>query len=44
MTFTENSALVKTWVRLIQSGTYTVDAVPDLGNLKEIVKMVLDEA
>lgn len=34
-TFNENSELVKTWVRLVQSGQYK--EVPEIGNLKEIV-------
>lgn len=33
--FNENSELVKTWVRLVQSGQYK--EVPEIGNLKEIV-------
>lgn len=34
-TFNENSELVKTWVRLVQSGQYK--EIPEIGNLKEIV-------
>lgn len=33
--FNENSELVKTWVRLVQSEQYK--EVPEIGNLKEIV-------
>lgn len=43
MVFTEKSALAKTWVRLIQSKAYTLEDVPNIGNLKEIVETVLNE-
>lgn len=36
-TFNENSELAKTWVRLVQSGQYKKEEVPEIGNLKEIV-------
>ena len=39
--FDENSGLVKTWVNLIENGVYTIDDVPDLSNLKEVVASVL---
>lgn len=35
--------IVKTWVSLVLAGTYTQEQVPDLGNLREVVKKVLDE-
>lgn len=43
--FNENSGLVKVWVRLIQKNgdKYKLEDVPDIGNLKEIVKSVLDK-
>lgn len=37
MLFDENSGLVKVWVNLVRAGTYTIDQVPELFNLKEIV-------
>lgn len=41
--FNKNSALVKIWVSLILAGTYTIEQVPNLSNLKEIVLEVLNE-
>ena len=41
--FNESSVIVKTWVSLVMSGTYTQEQVPNLGNLREVVKKVLDE-
>lgn len=41
MTFTENSALVKMWVRNVQNGNYLKEQVPDLFNLREIVYTAL---
>lgn len=35
--FTEESAVVKSWVRLIKAGTYSLEDVPELSNLKEVV-------
>ncbi len=44
MVFTKNSALVKNvWVPLILAEVYTVEQVPVLGNLKQIVQQVLAE-
>ena len=40
--FNENSGLVKTWVSLIRQGTYTFNQVPNLSNLREVVKKVLE--
>ena len=42
MVFTENSGLVKVWVSLILNGTHTLDQVPDLFNLKEVVTQVVN--
>ena len=36
--FNESSMIVKTWVSLVLAGTYTQEQVPDLGNLREVVK------
>lgn len=43
MVFTKDSIIVKTWVSLILAGTYTIDDVPNIGNLREVVQEVLDE-
>lgn len=39
--FDENSGLVKIWVGLIEKGTYTLEQVPELSNLKTVVGQVL---
>lgn len=39
--FNENSAIVSTWVKLVRNGTYALDQVPTLFNLKEVVASVL---
>jgi len=41
MTFTRNSGLVKVWVSLVLAGTYTLDQVPQLFNLKDVVTEVV---
>ena len=44
MIFDKNSALVKNvWVPLILAGVYSLEQVPALGNLKQIVQQVLAE-
>lgn len=43
MIFNEQSIIVKTWARLVQSGKYTRDQVPDIGNLKDVVHGILDQ-
>lgn len=40
--FNENSGLVKVWVSLVLAGAYTIDQVPNLSNLKEVVTQVLN--
>jgi hypothetical protein len=40
--FNENSGLVKVWVSLVLNGTYTLDQVPNLSNLKEVVTQVVN--
>lgn len=42
MTFTENSGLVRIWVRNVESGKYTLDQVPKIFNLQEVVKSCVD--
>ncbi len=39
--FNENSGLVKVWIRQIEEGKQTIEAVPALGNLKEIVAAII---
>ncbi len=40
--FNKDSGLVKTWVDLITRGTYTVEQVPNLFNLREVVAEILE--
>ena len=42
MKFTKDSGLVKTWVNLIKQGAYTIEQVPNLSNLREVVASVLE--
>lgn len=42
--FNKDSGLVKVWVSLILAGVYTFEDVPNLSNLREVVKQVLEEA
>lgn len=43
MTFNKDSGLVKyVWVPLVNSGVFTLEDVPALGNLKEIVEIEID--
>lgn len=41
MTFNEKSGLVQVWVTLIKKGIYSIDQVPELSNLKTVVRKVL---
>ena len=41
--FNENSGLVQIWVRLIQSGTQSLDNVPNLSNLQDIVFSIISK-
>lgn len=43
MTFTKDSGLVKVWVSLVLAGTYTLEQVPQLFNLKTLVTEVVNE-
>ena len=43
MKFTNKHQIVKSWVALVLAGTYTVDQVPKLFNLREVVTEVLSE-
>lgn len=42
MKYTKDNGLVKIWVSLVMSGAYTVDQVPKLFNLKEVVTEVVN--
>ncbi|WP_411552181.1 CD1375 family protein [Paenibacillus lautus] len=42
MVFSKDSGLVKVWVSLVMAGTYTLDQVPQLYNLKPIVTEVVN--
>lgn len=39
--FNKNSALVKIWVSLVLVGTYTLEQVPVMSNLKDVVTEVV---
>lgn len=40
--FDKDSALVKVWLKLINDKTKTIDDVPSLGNLKEVIEEILN--
>jgi len=42
MTFSKDSGLVKVWVGLVMEGTYRLDQVPSLYNLKTVVTDVIN--
>lgn len=42
--FNENSGLVKVWVNLVMAGIYTIEQVPNLSNLREVVTLVINNA
>lgn len=41
--FNENSGLVQVWVRLIQSGAYSLENIPNLSNLQDIVNSIIEK-
>ena len=41
--FNENSGLVQVWVRLVKSGKYTVQQIPNISNLRVIVISILEK-
>ena len=43
MVLTKNSGLVKVWVSLVLGGVYTLEQVPALFNLKEVVSEIVNE-
>lgn len=42
MTFTEKSGLARIWYRRVKNGQNTLDEVPKLFNLPEVVKAMID--
>ncbi|MFU1798701.1 hypothetical protein ACM1RC_33015 [Paenibacillus azoreducens] len=42
MQFTKDSGLVKVWVSLVMIGTYKLEEVPQLFNLKTVVTEVVN--
>lgn len=40
--FNENSIVVQTWVRAVRNGTKTLEDVPDLSNLREVVISIIE--
>lgn len=42
MVFNKDSGLVKVWVSLVMAGTYTLEQVPELFNLKSVVAEVVN--
>jgi len=42
MTFTKDSGLVKVWVSLVMAGTYKIEEVPALYNLKTVVSDIIN--
>lgn len=43
MIFTKDSGLVKVWVSLVLDGVYTLEQIPEILNLKEVVTAVIKE-
>ncbi|MFB5763331.1 hypothetical protein [Paenibacillus medicaginis] len=42
MNYTKDSGLVKIWVSLVMTGTYKLEQVPNLYNLKTVVSDVIN--
>lgn len=40
--FNKNSGLVQIWVRLIENNQYTIEQIPNISNLREIVIDILE--
>lgn len=40
--FNKNSGLAKTWANLVKQGLYTLDQVPNLSNLREVVQKMVE--
>ncbi len=43
MNFTKDSGLVRVWVNLIKNGYRKLEEVPNLYNLKEVVKEIIEK-
>lgn len=41
--FNENSGLVRTWVDLILRDQYTIEDVPNLLNLRDVISSILED-
>lgn len=41
MTFTTESSIAKSYALLILAGKYTIEQVPDVGNLREVIVEIL---
>jgi len=39
--FNKNSAIVQIWIRLIESDKKTLEDVPELSNLKEVITEII---
>ena len=42
MNFTKDSGLVKTWVSLVLCGVFTVEQIPNLFNLRTVVREIVE--
>lgn len=42
MAFTKNSGLVKIWATRVRNGVSTLDQVPAIFNLKDVVKEIVE--
>lgn len=42
MNFTKDSGLVKIWVSLVLCGVFTVEQVPNLFNLRTVVREIVE--
>lgn len=42
MNFTKDSGLVKTWVSLVLCSVFTVEQVPNLFNLRTVVREIVE--
>ena len=40
--FNEDSIIVKTWVKVVRNGTKTLEDVPNLSNLREVVISIIE--
>ncbi|WP_195444685.1 hypothetical protein [Peptoniphilus harei] len=43
MVFTKDSGLVRVWINLIKNGYRKLEEVPNLYNLKEVVKEIIEK-